>query len=423
LIHYITTNGIEAPWIAIELEILERREVPWVLHSLRKPGQNFFGAAWAAGVNARTRVLYPLPRLRMAADVMAAPLRFRSRFASALANALFGRRESLRARVASIAHLLVATHWAAELRRRADREPIDLIHSQWIHSGGTVGMYGAWLLGVPFSFTGHAADLFRNRCALEDKIRRADTIVCISQFHRRFYLEHGGRPEQMLVVYCGIDSRMFPYQPREASGEPPRILSIGRLVEKKGFDVLIEACRILRDRGVEYRCEIAGNGPLEADLRRQVAAASLDDRVTLTGRPVLQEDLPGWLASGDLFAQPCVWSRDNDVDGTPRTLMEAMATGLPSVSTRLAGIPDIIEDGQSGLLVEPRDAQALADALGRLIADPALAKRMGREGRRQILETFDLSHCVDPLVERFRRYLPSGPSEPAHDSTRAGAGR
>ena len=285
-------------------------------------------------------------------------------------------------------------------------EPVDLIHSQWIHSGGTVGMYGAWLLGVPFSFTGHAADLFRNRVALEDKIRRADTIVCISEFHRQLYLDHGARPEQLLTVYCGIDVAAYPFRPRpRIAAEPLRILSIGRLVDKKGFDVLVEACRILRDRGVPFACEIAGNGPLENDLRRQVEAAELGERVTITGKPVLQEDLPGWLASGHLFAQPCVWSKDNDVDGTPRTLMEAMSTGMASVSTRLAGIPDIIEDGRSGLLVEPYDAEGLADALERLITDPDLAGRLAQGGRERVLDRFNLETCVEPLVERFRGYL------------------
>ena len=131
-------------------------------------------------------------------------------------------------------------------------------------------------------------------------------------------------------------------------------------------------------------------------------------RVNLTGKPILQEELPDFLAGGDVFAQPCVWSKDNDVDGTPRTLMEAMACGIPSVSTRLVGIPDIIEDGLSGLLVAPGEAAPLADALYRVLKDPALADRLAHGGREQILRKFQIDHCLEPLAELFRIYLGRG---------------
>ena len=145
---------------------------------------------------------------------------------------------------------------------------MSLIHSQWIHSCGTVGMYGAWLLDVPFSFTGHAVDLFRDRVALDDKIRRAEFIVCISEFHRRFYLEHGARPQRLHVVYCGIDTGAFAFHRHRREGrfrEP----SVGRLVEKKGFNDLIQACGILADRGDQ----IAVRDRRRRTARRRVASA------------------------------------------------------------------------------------------------------------------------------------------------------
>ena len=139
---------------------------------------------------------------------------------------------------------------------------IDAIHAQWAHSCGTIGMYGAWLLGVPFSFTGHATDLFRDRVALHDKIRRAEFIICISSFHREFYKKHGARDEQLHLAYCGIDVSDFAPSPSpNRCGERLRILSSGRLVEKKGFPYLIDACRLLADRGVPFECVIAGSGP------------------------------------------------------------------------------------------------------------------------------------------------------------------
>jgi glycosyltransferase involved in cell wall biosynthesis len=402
MIHYITTNGIGNPWVAAELEIMQRKGIPVVLHSLRGPHQYFFGSAWAEQMNRATRLLYPLPKAELAWSIVTAPVRFGGRFLGALGNALFGERESRRARIAGIAHLFVACHWARRLKKNAAEEPVDLIHAQWIHSAGTVAMYGAWLLDVPFSFTGHAVDLFRDRAALRDKIRRADFIVCISEFHREFYRKNGARDEQLHVVYCGIDTDAFSYRHSDRDARRPRILSVGRLVEKKGFHVLIDACRSLLDRGVDFECVIAGDGPWEARLREQLARLNLQGHVTITGKPLLQEELPDFLGGGDVFAQPCVWSKDNDVDGTPRTLMEAMACGSPAVSTRLAGIPDIIEHERSGLLVEPEDAAGLADALARLITDRELADRLARGGREQILRKFRLDDCLEPLADLFR---------------------
>jgi glycosyltransferase involved in cell wall biosynthesis len=271
-------------------------------------------------------------------------------------------------------------------------------------------MYGAWLLGVPFSFTGHAADLFRDRAALDDKIRRADFIVCISEFHRQFYIQNGADPAKLIIAYCGIDTTHFSprRRPREA-GQPYRILSSGRLVGKKGFPDLIRACATLRECGVDFRCTIAGSGPDEAALRAQIAATGLGDLVTLTGKALKQEDIPDFMESGDVYALPCVWAADNDVDGLPQMLMEAMACGLPAVSTRLVGIPDLVRHDETGLLVDSGDSAALAGALMRLEADPALADRLAEAGRRHVIDVFDLDRCLEPLLERFRARLESPP--------------
>jgi glycosyltransferase involved in cell wall biosynthesis len=349
-----------------------------------------------------TNYLYPLPPVATLVNALAAPVRFGTRFAAAFWNALTGERESLRIRAVTLWHLVVACHWAATLRGQDVRH----IHSQWIHSGGTVAMYGAWLLGTSFSFTGHAADLFRNRAALRDKIRRADFIICISDFHRRFYLDNGARPEQLRIAYCGIDTSHFAPRPRNrAEGEPFRILSSGRLVEKKGFRVLIEACAILKARGLDFTCAIAGSGPLDSALRAQVRDAGLDGRVTLTGEALKQEAIPDFMEGGDVYCLPCVWASDNDVDGLPQMLMEAMACGLPAVSTDLVGIPDLVIDGQTGLLVPPEDATALADALQRMAGDPALAQRLAAAGRAHVITDFDLGTCLEPLLDQYRKRL------------------
>jgi colanic acid/amylovoran biosynthesis glycosyltransferase len=402
MIHYMTTNGVGNAWVGNELRVLRREGIPFVLHSLIRPPSTFFSSADVVAINAATRVLYPLAPLQTLRSVMRAPLDFRGRFGAALWNALTGPRESFRNRAVGLWHLLVACHFANGL----ENEQVALIHSQWIHSGGTVAMYGAWLLGVPFSFTGHAADLFRERAALEDKIRRAEFIICISEFHRQFYLGRGARPEQLKIAYCGIDTSAFsPKAEKHRAGARLRILSSGRLVEKKGFDWLIRACQILQQRGVDFECVIAGSGPLEAALREQVRGAGLEARVSLTGKPLNQEDIPAFMHGGDVYCLPCVWASDDDVDGLPQMLMEAMACGLPAISTRLVGIPDLVIHERTGLLVEPKQAEELADALERLKRDPELADQLALAGRARVLEKFDLATCLEPLLDEFRKRL------------------
>jgi len=405
MIHYITTNGIGNAWVANELSRLDAAGVPFVLHALRKPEALFHGSDWAVRLNQRTRSIYPLPAPGLVLSLLLAPLLFRGRFFAALINALFGRREHLRARAGGLAHLAVACHWAR--RMRAAPEPVTHIHSQWIHSCGTVAMYLGWLLGKPFSFTGHATDLFRDRCALLDKIERADFIVCISEFHRDFYLKHGARPEQCVIAYCGIDPAVF--HPRAATApaddRPWRILASGRLVEKKGFALLVDACRLLADRGLRFECVIGGSGPLEASLRAQVEQLGLADRVSVTGQALQQEKIIDFMHGGDVYVLPCVWAADGDVDGLPQMLMEAMACGLPAVSTRLVGIPDLIRDDDTGVLVPPNDTAALADAIAGLMSDPARSKRLADAGLRWVHERFDLSDCLEPLIDRYRQRL------------------
>lgn len=411
MIHYITTNGIGNAWVANELRIVQRSGIPFVLHTMRLPRQNYFLSEWAAELNRRSRPIYPLPIIGLVLSVLLAPILFRAAFFGALANALFARRESLRARVAALAHLFVACHWARGLRG----ERVSLIHSQWVHSCGTIGMYGAWLLGKPFSFTGHAADLFRDRVALVDKIRRADRIICISTFHRDFYRSLGARDEQLQIVYCGIDVSHFSPANRAWNAEGRwRIRASGRLVEKKGFCHLVEACQILNALGVNFDCIIAGGGPLQDSLQSQIDALNLSGRVRLTGSDIKQEEIPAFMHGGDVYCLPCVWAPDNDVDGLPQMLMEAMACGLPAISTRLVGIPDLVIDDETGLLVEPNDARQLAAAILRLRDDPDLANRLARAGRLRVLEKFDIDSSLEPLIDLFREHLDrSAPQERA----------
>jgi colanic acid/amylovoran biosynthesis glycosyltransferase len=393
---YITTNGIGGPWVAAELKIIQQRGIRADLHSMRTPELSFFDSDWAQRINNATEHIYPLPIASFAVSLLIAPLLFRAKFFSALYNALFSERESIRARIAGTTHLFVACHWARMINSRDYK----LIHSQWIQSAGTIGFYAAWLLDIPFSFTGHAVDLFRERCALKDKISRAEFIVAISEFHKQFYIDEGASPNKIHIVYCGIELNEYPYNFSPPS-DAIRILSFGRLVEKKGFDTLVHACNLLREDGIDFQCEIAGSGPEYGSLVELVSHFGLEDFVTITGKPLKQEEIQEWMSKGDIFAQPCCWSSDNDVDGIPRSLMEAMAIGLPSISTRVAGIPDLIEHQTSGLLIAERDAAGLAQSICILAKDRNIMQKMSAAGRRTVEERFNLDDCLDPLVKLY----------------------
>lgn len=403
MIYYFTSNGIGNAWVANELSVLQKEQIPFVLHAMRKPASTHHRADWAETLNQETIEIYPISVLGMIATVIAAPFLFGSRFFSALANASFGKRENLRARLACFAHFWVACHWA----RLHRHEAIHHIHSQWAHSCCSIAMYAAWLLNKPFSFTGHGADLWRDRVALEDKIRRAEFIACISNFHRELYLKHGARTEQLHIVYCGIDTSQFA--PPAADAIPNdgiiHIRSSGRLVEKKGFPYLIEACRILKDRKLPFECTIGGSGPMEEELKALVAKLDLTDCVTVTGQAIKQEDIAAFAHSGTVYCLPCIWASDNDADGLPQMLMENMACGLPAVSTRLVGIPDLIIDGETGILVDPNNAEQIADAIQRIANEPDLAKRLAENGRQHILDHFQLEPALQPLIEYYKSKL------------------
>lgn len=398
---YITADGLGSPWNGNELRRLELSDIPFQHYALRRPKRISHEADWAKALNIDTRPIYPLPLVEFLLDSVAAPLIFWRHYFYALGNALFGKRENLRTRIAALAHFFVAAHWAMRVRR----EPIAHIHAQWAHSGCTVAMYGAWLLAKPFSFTGHAVDLFRQRVALKDKIQRAAFIVCISEFHRNFFLKRGADPKRLVLAYCGIDLAIFNHRPLLAPSNVTTILSAGRLIEKKGFADLIAACALLRKRGYKFKCIIGGSGPLEHDLREQIKTSALHKFVHLTGTALTQESIPAFMGQGHLFCLPCVWAHDDDVDGLPQLLMEAMACGLPAISTHLVGIPDLVIHGHTGLLVQPRAPHELAKALEFAINNPAIMARLAAMGAEHLKSKFDLSTSLDPLLHKYQYAL------------------
>jgi colanic acid/amylovoran biosynthesis glycosyltransferase len=199
-------------------------------------------------------------------------------------------------------------------------------------------------------------------------------------------------------VYNGVDVSRF--SPADFSGTVPVICSIGRLIEKKGFGDLIAACGVLRNNARDFECRIIGEGPLEQELRAQIAAAGLEKLVQLTG-PRTQAQIATELAGATVFVLPCRRESDGGMDNLPTVIMEAMAAGLPVISTPLAGVPEMVENGTSGELVPEQDPAALAVAIQRLIDDPQKARQLGERGRQIATEKFAIAESARQLREIF----------------------
>ena len=296
----------------------------------------------------------------------------------------------------SIRHAAEGMWLAGDLRRRR----ITRLHAHFIHSPGAVA-YFAWLAGgPPFSVTAHAKDLYttlpRN---LRIRGDAADFIVTCSTANADYLRQLLSREAagRIQVIHHGVDlGRFMPGQAKE----PGRILSVGRLVPKKGFADLIAALDQLNRDGYGFDAEIYGGGPLHDDLRRQAQRCGLTDHIRFHGaRP--QEAIIAAYRRAALFVLAPVITDTGDRDGIPNVLVEAMACGVPVISTRVSGIPELITDGIDGLLVEPDDPVGLAQAMARLLTDPDLGARLGRAGRQKVERLFDIRSARDRLLVLF----------------------
>ncbi len=290
---------------------------------------------------------------------------------------------------------------APQLRERGIRH----VHA---HFGGVAARTAWWLrelFGFSYSFTGHANDIFCDAdfpVTNEALVRGARFVVTETDYARRWMEEkYPFAVGRVFRVFNGIAMDGFP--PRRPAGPVPRIVSVGRYVEKKGFADLIEACRLLRERGVEFECAIIGGGPLETVLREQIAVAGLEDRVRLLG-PRSQADVRLALAEAQVFALACVPDSEGGSDNLPTVIMEAMACGLPVVSTDLAGVPEMMTSGHEGFLTEPHDPSGFADALEKLLRDPQHAERCGREARVSAAVRFSIEKTTRELKHLLVRH-------------------
>ncbi|MFH0810075.1 MAG: glycosyltransferase family 4 protein [Pseudomonadota bacterium] len=402
----VVTNyfpSLTETFIYREMAALKRHGIEVRVFSVRRPPERDV-AEEVRPLRERTRYLLPSRWGRLAAAHLWWLARKPLCYLSTLLLLVCGRHYSLRDRLRTVAHFAVGVLVA----REAARENIGHLHAHYASHPATIALAAARLLKISFSFTGHAYDIWLDRLLLPQKMRSCSFAVTCTEAGGRALLKEapGGDPAKVYTVYHGVDIEHFsPPAARDAAEEDrePRILSVGRLDRQKGFHLLIEALGVLRREGREFRLTIVGGGPWRERLEARAASEGLADVVSFPGR-VYHERLPAYYRDADLFVLPC-FNDDGNTDNLPNVLLEAMACAVPVISTRLQGIPELVQDGLSGLLVEERDVAALTAAIRSCLTDGELARRLGLAGRKRVVESFDLAQSGARLAGLYGKHL------------------
>jgi glycosyltransferase involved in cell wall biosynthesis len=289
--------------------------------------------------------------------------------------------------------------FAAEMQRRG----VTHVHAHFATHPAVAALIVHRLTGIPFSFTAHGSDLHVRRRMLDRKVAAAGFVVAISNYNRELIVSECG-PEARAkthVVHCGVDAEVFAPRPASSGEGPLRILCVASFEEVKGHRYLLDACARLRDRGVDFACDLVGDGPLRREVEAQIAGSHLAGQVRVHG-PQPRDAVARMTHGADVVVLASVPTRAGKREGIPVVLMEAMASALPVVASRLSGIPELVDDGVSGFLVPPRDVDGLAGALERLARDPERGRIQGRAGREKVLKEFELRSNAATLARLFQ---------------------
>jgi glycosyltransferase involved in cell wall biosynthesis len=332
------------------------------------------------------------------------------------------RRLRVRVVLANLRILMAAAHFAAVMRSRGCAH----VHSHFVWGGGTAAWMVSKLCGCTFSITAHAFDIYDERMRdglYRKKLSDASFVATIAEFNRQTLLaEMAGLRDKLHVVRCGID---MPVGGERAVGKRDAavtVLSVARLTEKKGLRYLLEALEILRrdEPAIRFRTRIIGDGEDRESLT--ASAQRLGVEVSFLGATAVSCVLEQ-MDEADLFVLPCVVTSSGDRDGIPVVLMEAMAKGLAVISTPVTGIPELVRDGRSGLLVPERDARALANAMRLLAEDPVLRLGLGREAQRAVRLEYTVAKTAETLKRLFMTCREANESAPTETSLAGAVGQ
>lgn len=383
---------------------LARRGIGVSIYSLRRPAPS--------GISEECRALYkatfyllPVPVRWLAGSHLRFFLRAPVKYAAALWKMLTGSHVRTKDHVRSLMHF----GEGVPLAERMLADGVSHIHAHFASQSASVARVVHLLTGIPYSFTGHAHDVWQDRLLLPEKLAEATFVVTCSDVARRSLLAESSRDvsSKVHLVYHGLDVDNFPYC-KGVKRERNLILAVGRLTRIKGYSDLIKACAVLKSRAFPFRCVIVGEGEDRRELEGLIEAKELTGRVILKGA-LPQEETRAYYGRAWVFVLPSVDSLDGNRDGIPNVLMEAMASGVPVITTTNSGQPELIRDGLDGLLVRPRSPAQLAEAVMAVCSSDALRERLARAARKRIVEDFDNRKTIDPLVRLFRDFVSPAP--------------
>lgn len=410
--------AVSHTFILREVEALRRRGVPVTTFTIRRtPESQLLSDADRTAASTTVPIL-PVRPARFLSAHLRLMLRAPKVYLATLRRALSLAPPGLRGRLWQLFYFAEAVQLWSECEQR----DIHHIHVHLANAAADVALIAtqigsATAPGTPWSwsFTMHGPTEFYDlrHFRLAEKVRSASFVVCISDFARSqlMGLSEPDTWDRLHVIHVGIPIERFTTNGSGTNGIPPgldgldptegtqTILYIGRLVPEKGQPVLLEAIAELIGRGCDVRLELAGEGELRPELERLTASLSLEERVSFLGA-VGQDELRKLYGRASIFCLPSF------AEGVPVVLMEAMAMGLPAVSTRIAGIPELIDNDRSGILVAPGRADELADSLARLLADPELRQSLGAQGREKVVRDFDAERSAEQLADLFERQWP-----------------
>lgn len=288
------------------------------------------------------------------------------------------------------------------LARMAYDQGITHLHAHFASLPGRIAYVASTITGIPFTVTTHAKDIFHNSVDI-DWLRRvcgaAQRVIAISKYNERFLttvLEGTGANIQL--CYNALELDRFPYRPPLPLTGTLRVAAVGRLVPKKGFDHLISAIGVLRDEGWDVQLSIGGAGELQDTLQEQIDALGLSEHVCLLG-PINQSEVRELIARSHVFVAPCIPTADGNIDGLPTVVLEAMASGIPVIATAVTGLPEVIRDGETGVLLEPGDIDGLIAALQQFATGNVDATKLTTNARALIEKHFDSHQQAKTLAQ------------------------
>jgi colanic acid/amylovoran biosynthesis glycosyltransferase len=294
---------------------------------------------------------------------------------------------------------------AACVGMRMQEHGIRRLHA---HFAGMAARTAYWIrifFGIPYSFTAHANDIFAPRpfaIGLDRLIESASAVVTESDHAAEFLKQRYPKSEAKICrVYNGLE--LSDFAEADFASPKPCIISVGRLIEKKGFADLIEACRLLKQQGHSFRCEIIGEGPLHVALCEQIRRSGFEETECELLGPLTQKQIAQRFAAARVFVLPCMTETSGGMDNLPTVIMEAMAAGLPVVSTPVAGVPEMVEAGVTGELVPQNDPKAVSAAIEQFLTDSARAQHFGRNGRARAQEKFAVEKSARALILLFEK--------------------